>query len=79
MNRCPLQDFALVADQTFCLKAGLNVISGESGSGKSVLLAAFSQVLGMQTGDEFIREPATTAGESTKQSDAKPFHEQPFL
>jgi len=48
-------------NQSFRLRPGLNVISGESGSGKSVLLAVFNQVLGMAASDDMVRAPATCA------------------
>jgi DNA repair ATPase RecN len=56
-----IRDFALVAEQRVALRPGLNVITGESGSGKSVLVEALSQLLGAPAGDDLVRPPATTA------------------
>jgi len=41
-----IRDFALVEEQRVSLHPGLNVITGQSGSGKSVLLEAISQLCG---------------------------------
>lgn len=54
------RNFALVEDQRVTLAPGLNVLTGESGAGKSVLVEALSQALGAQTPDGCIRPPAET-------------------
>ncbi|GAB4813044.1 hypothetical protein N2152v2_000090 [Parachlorella kessleri] len=56
-----IKDFALVAEQRVLLEPGLNVITGESGSGKSVLVEALGQILGSSAYDEAVRQPATSA------------------
>ena len=56
-----IQDFALVHDQRVRFTPGLNVITGESGSGKSVLVMAFAAILGSPAWDGNVRPPATTA------------------
>ena len=43
------------------LMPGLNVITGESGAGKSVLVEALGQVLGAPAPDGCVRPPAQTA------------------
>ena len=55
------RDFALISEQDVCLSPGFNVITGESGSGKSVLLAALNQALGAPAHEDFIRSPSDTA------------------
>jgi hypothetical protein len=55
------RDFALVAEERIKLRPGLNVITGESGSGKSVLVSALGHILGGPTSESCIRPPATMA------------------
>lgn len=57
-----IQDFALVTHQYVEFGPGLNVISGASGSGKSVLLSAFNMVLGTQASSDMVRSPSDVAG-----------------
>ncbi|GLI67135.1 hypothetical protein VaNZ11_011345 [Volvox africanus] len=61
LERLFIKDFALVSEQTVRLGPGLNVITGESGSGKSVLVEAFSQILGAPAPQECVRAAADTA------------------
>ncbi|EFJ47154.1 hypothetical protein VOLCADRAFT_117930 [Volvox carteri f. nagariensis] len=61
LERLYIKDFALVSEQTVRLGPGLNAITGESGSGKSVLVEAFSQVLGAPAPQECVRAPAEVA------------------
>ena len=46
LEKLVITDFALVREQTVEFHPGLNVITGKSGSGKSVLLDAISQICG---------------------------------
>ncbi|KAL0026315.1 hypothetical protein WJX77_010508 [Trebouxia sp. C0004] len=55
------RNFALIEEQNVSFKPGLNVITGESGAGKSVLVEALGQVFGMPASDNCVRPPATTA------------------
>ena len=50
-----IQDYALVRDQRVKFHPGLNVITGQSGSGKSVLLDAIAQLCGAPVREECIR------------------------
>ncbi|EIE25588.1 P-loop containing nucleoside triphosphate hydrolase protein [Coccomyxa subellipsoidea C-169] len=54
-------NFALVAEETVELRPGLNVVTGESGAGKSVLVTALGQLLGFPAVDNCIRPPASCA------------------
>ncbi|MEW5306991.1 MAG: hypothetical protein WDW36_009414 [Sanguina aurantia] len=56
-----VKDFALVSEQVVAFRPGFNVITGESGSGKSVLVEAFGQVLGSPAPSECVRTPAELA------------------
>lgn len=50
-----------MAYQTVKFAPGLNAITGESGSGKSVLIEALGQLLGNPAPPECVRTPATSA------------------
>jgi DNA repair protein RecN (Recombination protein N) len=55
-----IKNLALVADLTLELPAGLNVISGETGAGKSILIGALSLVLGERADRTLLRSGADT-------------------
>jgi hypothetical protein len=58
-SRC--RDFALISEQRLALQPGFNVVSGESGAGKSVLVSALGLVLGANAPVNCIRAPAQAA------------------
>ena len=51
-----IKNFALVENAEVEFSSGLNVISGESGSGKSILIGALSVLLGGRSDKECIRD-----------------------
>ena len=53
-----IKNLALVADLTLELRPGLNVITGETGAGKSVILGALNLVLGQRADRGAIRSGA---------------------
>jgi DNA repair protein RecN (Recombination protein N) len=53
-----IKNLALVADLTLELQGGLNVITGETGAGKSILIGALSLVLGERADRTLIRSGA---------------------
>src|SRR6185295_3380427 len=50
-----IKNLALVADLTLELQPGLNIISGETGAGKSILIGALNLVLGERADRNLIR------------------------
>ena len=50
-----IQDFAIIDNSEIDLCDGLNVISGETGSGKSIIMKAIKFVLGARADKNFIR------------------------
>ena len=61
LQRLKITNFALVSEQTVEFERGLNVITGKSGSGKSVLLDAIAQICGSPAREESIRANADGA------------------
>jgi len=53
-----IKNLALVADLTIDLQAGYNVITGETGAGKSILIGALNLVLGERADRSLIRSGA---------------------
>ncbi|MDA3792555.1 MAG: DNA repair protein RecN [Elusimicrobia bacterium] len=51
-----VKDFALVEEVSIDLGRGLNIISGQTGAGKSILIGALSMVLGERVGREIVRK-----------------------
>ena len=56
-----VRDFAIIEEVTVELGAGLGVITGETGSGKSMLIAALKLVLGGRADPEVVRAGADRA------------------
>src|ERR1035437_2962504 len=50
-----IKNLALVSDLTLELQPGCNVITGETGAGKSIILGALNLVLGERADRTFIR------------------------
>lgn len=56
-----IKQFGIIDDATIDLNGGLTVLSGETGSGKSMILAAISQLAGQRTSTSYIRHGETKA------------------
>jgi len=56
LQRLKIQGFTLLDDVTFDLSPGLNVLSGETGAGKSLVLGALGLLLGARTPAACVRE-----------------------
>ena len=55
IDRIEIDNFATIEHLSFDLGAGLNVITGETGAGKSVLITAISTVLGDRADTSMVR------------------------
>lgn len=53
-----IRDFALITEQRINFSSGLNVITGETGAGKSIILGALGLVLGSKATTHLIRSGA---------------------
>ncbi len=56
-----IRNYALIEDLTIELSPGLNVLSGETGAGKSIIIGALSLLLGDKPDTDMIRTGADTA------------------
>jgi DNA repair protein RecN (Recombination protein N) len=56
-----IQNIALIKDLSITFKKGLNIITGETGSGKSVMINAIKAVIGDRVYREMIRTGSETA------------------
>ncbi|CAI5471152.1 unnamed protein product [Closterium sp. Yama58-4] len=56
-----LRDFALVQQQVLSFSPAFNVITGDSGSGKSIIVQAIAQVLGAAASEDSVRTPALSS------------------
>lgn len=68
LSNLTVRNFALVAELSISFHAGLTVITGESGAGKSILLDALSLVLGSRASRSQIR-PGTSQCEVVAEFD----------
>ena len=56
-----IQNVALIEDLTLNLERGLNILSGETGAGKSIIIDSLNFVLGERTDKTLIRNGAQKA------------------
>ena len=55
LKQLNIKQFGIIESATIELKNGLTVLSGETGAGKSMILAAISQLSGQRTSTSYIR------------------------
>ena len=58
LTRLFIRDFALIEKAEIEFGDGLNIITGETGAGKSILLGALYSILGGPTSGDLVREGA---------------------
>jgi DNA repair protein RecN (Recombination protein N) len=56
-----IQDFAIIEQIHLCFESGFNVLTGETGAGKSIIIDAVSLLLGGRGGGDFVRTGADRA------------------
>ena len=56
-----VRDYALIEEMEVAFDSGLNIITGETGAGKSILLGALSMILGERASMEAVRTGAKKA------------------
>ena len=55
LSQLSIKNFALIENANICFSKGLNVLSGETGAGKSVILDSVNFVLGAKADRSMIR------------------------
>lgn len=58
LNELQIRNLAIIEEQTVSFRPGLNVISGETGAGKSIVLAALELILGAKPKGHLVRDGA---------------------
>ena len=56
-----IRNFAVIQDLSLQLGAGLNVLTGETGAGKSIIVGALSLLLGERASSDVVRSGASSA------------------
>ncbi len=60
LTRLYIKDFALIEEAVIEFGPGLNVITGETGAGKSILIGALNSILGGPVNAELVRKGASS-------------------
>ncbi len=55
INHIDIKNFAIIKELKLDLKPGLNIITGETGAGKSIIIEAISMALGARADTDYIR------------------------
>jgi DNA repair protein RecN (Recombination protein N) len=61
LNEISIKNFAIIDELRVSFDEGLNVLSGETGAGKSIIIGAVSLLLGDRATTDLIRTQADTA------------------
>ena len=61
ISHIEIKDFAIIKDLSLDLYPGLNIITGETGAGKSVIIEAVSMALGARADTDYVRSGAEKA------------------
>ncbi|MTI94875.1 MAG: DNA repair protein RecN [Firmicutes bacterium] len=61
LRELSIENFALIDKLTISLSSGLNILSGETGAGKSIIIDALNQVVGARASSELVRSGAERA------------------
>lgn len=61
LNSLYIENIAVIEKTNIDLYAGLNILTGETGAGKSIVIDAINAILGRRTGRDIIRNGEDTA------------------
>ena len=59
-----VKNLALIEDADIEFSEGLNILSGETGAGKSIIIGSVNLALGAKADADMIRRDAESAGQS---------------
>jgi DNA repair protein RecN (Recombination protein N) len=54
LQRLHIQNYAIIDEISIDFSSGLNIITGETGAGKSILMGALSLILGERSGGNTV-------------------------
>ena len=60
LTRLYIKDFALIEEAVIEFGPGLNVVTGETGAGKSILIGALNSILGGPVNADLVRKEASS-------------------
>ena len=55
LSNLHVKNLALIEEENIDFEEGLNILSGETGAGKSIILGSINAALGAKTSPDFIR------------------------
>lgn len=58
LSRLFISNYALIDELSVSFGGGLNIVTGETGAGKSIILGALSLILGARAENTTLRDPA---------------------
>ena len=61
LSSLKINNVAIIEESEITYENGLNVMTGETGSGKSIIIDSINAVLGNRTSHELIRDGSSTA------------------
>lgn len=76
LSNLKIENIAIIESAEIEFSDGLNVLSGETGAGKSIIIDAISSVLGERTSKDLIRTGASRAKVTALFQEISPEFEQ---
>jgi DNA repair protein RecN (Recombination protein N) len=61
LKQLTIRNYALIDEMTVVFRPGLNILTGETGAGKSIILGAIGLILGERARSDVIRQGASAA------------------